>query len=168
MSPDFFPLIAGRVLEYQDELSAGSTWKLEILKTSSTYKRTTARCRWTAQDRRGERSWKTTLSRDGSWMRRGELFLPIPAEKLFPIPVVAGKKWRHDRWYYEVLSIEAQVSLGRTAGVRTSITGCLLVAWRCDEGSGESYFAPGVGLVKASSTDEQYPFSLLLRGFSDK
>ena len=167
-APDYFPLIAGRILEYRDELEAGSSWKLEILKTSATDKRTSARCRWTAEGPRGKRSWKTTLSRDGSWMRRGELFLPIPAETLFPIPAAVGKKWRYGRWEYEVASLDAQVDLGPEAGVPTNISGCLLVAWHFDEGSGENYYAPGIGLVKAASNDEQYPFSLLLRGFSDK
>lgn len=94
-------------------------------------------------------------------MYRGEGFLPIPCDKLFPLPVVVGKKWRHQRWSYEVAAVDAEVYLGEDAGEPMIIKNCLSVAWGFDEGSGENIYAPGIGLVKATSTDEQYPFGFV-------
>jgi hypothetical protein len=45
---------------------------------------------------------------------------------------------------------------------------CLGVVWHCDGGGGESVCAPGIGLVKACSNDEEYPFAFNLSGRSGR
>lgn len=165
-APDYFPLVAGRVLEYQGAYNtgeeAGTYRKLEILKVTTKGKRTTAQCRWTYEGRGKKTTWKTTLTKDKDWMLRGEAFLPIPGRKLFPLPVEAGKTWRVDRWQYQVGGTDGEVQIGEDAGVPIVLKNCLEVGWHFDEGAGEQIYAPGIGLVKATSTDEQYPFGFIL------
>ncbi len=168
---DYFPLTEGRVIEYEGEFDQGieaGTWrKLEILKVTSQGNTTTAECQWTYRKNGGQESvWKTTVSKDDAWMLRGEGFLPIPARKLFPLALVVGAQWRHDRWYYSVDALDYKLYLGEDAGVPLFLENCLQVSWHFDEGSGENIYAPKIGLVKATSNDEQYPFGFVMSNTS--
>lgn len=165
--PDYFPLKEGQVLEYQGAYDtgqeAGTYRKFEILKVTTKGDRTTAQCRWTYRGQDGkESSWNTTVTKDKDWMLRGEGFLPLPGRKLFPLPVAVGKEWRYERWSYRVASVDEKLHVGDDAGVPIILENCLAVGWACDEGAGEMIYAPGLGLVKAESNDEQYPYAFIL------
>lgn len=165
--PDYFPLKEGRVLEYQGAYDtgqeAGTYRKFEILKVTTKGERTTAQCRWTYRGSDGKEStWETTVTKDKDWMLRGEGFLPIPGRKLFPLPIAVGKEWRHERWEYGVAGVSGELQIGEDAGVPIVLKNCLEIGWHCDEGGGDQIYAPGIGLVKATSNDEQYPFGFII------
>jgi hypothetical protein len=163
---DYFPFKEGRSLEYQGAADvgpeAGSYRKLEILRVIRDGERTSAQCRWTYDGKAGQNSRETTLSCDAAWLSGDTSFLEMPSEKLFPIPPSVGRRWNCDRWNYEVVSSDLRVRIGEDFGAPLVFKDCLRVVWFCDEGGGELVFAPGIGLVKALSTDEQYPFNFFL------
>ncbi|MDE2143443.1 MAG: hypothetical protein KGJ84_13630 [Elusimicrobia bacterium] len=89
-------------------------------------------------------------------------FLELPVKKLFPVPPAPGATWEEGRWSFKVASLNAEVHVGDDAGVPMVLKDCLEVAWYFDEGSGAFYYDKTLGLVKAVSTDEQYPCAFVI------
>jgi hypothetical protein len=162
---DYFPLTEGRVIEYEGEFDQGieaGTWrKLEILKVTSQGNTTTAECQWTYRKNGGQESvWKTTVSKDDAWMLRGEGFLPIPARKLFPLALVVGAQWRHDRWYYSVDALDYKLYLGEDAGVPYSSRTACRSAGTLTKAAARISTRPKSGSSKPHRTTSNIPSAL--------
>jgi hypothetical protein len=163
----YLPLPPGRTLEYRPLVDsgdeAGSSRKLEVLDAQTAGGRTRTRCRWTFCGADGkDSSWETTVTEDAGWMTCDGSFLELPVAKLFPIAPALGATWDEVRWTFEVTDLHAEVYVGDDAGVPMIIKDCLEVSWHFDEGSGAFYYDKRLGLVKAESTDEQYPFAFVI------
>ena len=150
--PDFFPLIKGSVREYSMESAEGSGhYTIEILAVSTTDGVTKAKCRRTL-NWMGEPAKVTAFEaiNDGK-EARGE------AGTEFMLPLKVGTEWIRPprRYWIEVLDAVLETRAGK-------FTGCLRVAYQIaegDGGSGERYYAPGVGLIKVIENDEAAPFT---------
>lgn len=156
MSPDWFPLEPGLELLYERRGDGEERAELliELLSVS----------------RRGDElsaKGRRTLSGPGRPPRRGEFVVERRADGmyldgglLFPLPPVPGREWdaRPDRLFVESLDAEIAVPAGRFAGC---LKVGLLIAGG-DAGSGERFYAPGVGLVRSYYGDEASPYELSL------
>lgn len=163
----YLPLPPGRTLQYRplrdSGAESGARRKLEVLDSQSAEGRTRTRCRWSFRDAAGkESSWETTVTEDAGWMTCDGGFLGLPATRLFPVPPALGATWDEERWTFEVTDLHAEVYVGDDAGVPMIIKDCLEVTWRFDEGGGTFCYDKRLGLVKAESTDEQYPFAFVI------
>jgi hypothetical protein len=149
---DYFPLVEGARLEYALENSRGTgTLTVEVLEVSSAGAATTAECR-RAVKRPGEPETvaEFTVRRDASGVREGE-----NVEFLRPLEV--GTQWISPPRRFWIAALDAAVAT--PAG---KFEGCLRVAYLIaegDGGSGERFYAPGVGLVKVVESDEGEPFT---------
>lgn len=147
---DYFPLVKGAVREYSYENSAGTGgFTVEILEVSSQGPATTAKCRRTLT-LPGEpaRITEFTVTKDASGVHQGDAFE-------FKNPLAAGTEWISPprRYFIEALDAAVETPAGK-------FQDCLRVAYLIaegDGGSGERYYAPGVGLVKAVDNDEAEP-----------
>lgn len=156
---DYFPLAKGAVREYTTENASGKgTLKIEVLSVVKSKGATTAKCRRTAtwNDAPPEISEFEAVN-DSKEVR-------TDAGTEFKLPVKVGAKWTRSprRYWIETLDAEIETKAGR-------FTGCLKVAYLIaegDGGSGERYYAPGVGLVKIVENDEADPFTHELVGMS--
>ena len=152
---DYFPLIKGAVREYSYENSAGTGgFSVEILEVSAQDASTTAKCRRTL-NLPGEhgRIVEFTVTKDASGVHEGDAFE-------FKNPLAAGTEWISPPRRYWIEAIDAAVET--PAG---TFKDCLRVAYLIaegDGGSGERFYAPGVGLVKVVDNDEGDPFSFWL------
>lgn len=155
MRPDYFPLKAGRALEYEARVPDGrGSVLVEILAVDSTRGRLQARCRRTAR-------WP------GETPSTSEFDAVVDADAArsggaveFPLPGVVGQKWSAYPREYEIESLDGAVE---TPSGR--YTGCIVVRYMIaggDAGYGRRYFAPGVGFVHESCADEADPFELSL------
>ncbi len=149
MQTDYLPLKHGLKLEYDGE--HGSRQSFEVLGVREEDGAITAQCRWTYDGEKGRHSRVCQVVKDGSWAREG-------GRKLFPIPPKVGARWRDDRYEYAVESLNASVDLGEYGVIK----GCLRITWHFDEGGGEAFYAPGLGLVRDFSTDEDDPYERVL------
>lgn len=152
---DYFPLVEGAVREYALENSSGAgRFKVEVLGVETKGGVTTAKCRRTL-NLPGEpgRIVAFTVMKDASGVHEDGAFE-------FKNPVTVGTEWVRPprRFWIEALDAEVETPAGK-------FTGCLRVAYLIaegDGGSGERFYAPGVGLVKAVDNDEGEPLSLQL------
>lgn len=165
-SPEYLPLIPGLVLEYRGAYDAGreagSYRKLEILKAEKKGRSAVARCRWTYEGVDGKGSREAVVTAKDGWATNDGGFLELPVKKLFPVPPAVGADWTEGRWEHRISGLDTEVYIGDDAGVPMVIKNCLRVAWQFSEGSGENVYAPGIGLVKSTSTDEQFPYGFIL------
>lgn len=153
--PDYFPLVKGAVRAYSFENSRGiGGFTVEILDVSTRGAATTADCRRTLNlPGEPERTVSFAVTKDASGVHEGDVFE-------FKNPVEAGTEWASPprRFWIESLDADVETPAGR-------FTGCMRVAYLIaegDGGSGERFYAPDVGLVKAVDNDEGEPLVLQL------
>ena len=159
---DYFPLVKGALREYAMQSAEGSGhYTLEIIEVKTAGDVTTAKCRHTL-NWNGEPAivTKYDIVNDGKEIRRGK-------DTEFPLPAKIGSEWIRPprRYFIEALDASMQTPAGK-------FENCLRVSYQIaegDGGSGERYYAPGVGLVKVIENDEANPFthvlvSVILRG----
>lgn len=147
----FFPLRAGARWEYAVEDSEGrSDLVVEVLSVETRGPAVVARVRRTS--RGGTADYEARVDPREV---RGDGRLE------FPVPPTVGAEWSSGSRSFRVESLHAAVE---TPAGRFS--GCLRVSWLIaggDGGSGERFYAPGVGLVCEVERDEAEPWSRLLR-----
>lgn len=158
---DYFPLIPGLVLEYQGIAPAEppSTSRFEIL--SVTQKgptlRTVAKCRttWTSGSDSESRDFEIVKGR-----MRGRDGIFDERELVLPLPLAIGDSWSEGNLKCTVASFDATTRV--PAG---EFKNCLRIAYLIaagDAGSGERFYAPGIGLVREDHRDEASPWSRIL------
>jgi hypothetical protein len=141
---EYYPLEPGRVLSYELRRGGGrERLTLEFLE-GGRLRRT-----WTGAD--GARSSVETAERraDGVYLG-GELVLPAKA----------GARWGAPPREYTLEGFS-----GRATVPAGSFTGCARVSYLIaggDAGSGERFYAPGVGLVLETCRDESDPYETRL------
>jgi hypothetical protein len=152
--PDYFPLVKGAVRGYVIDGARPGSFTIEVLDVSATGAVTTAKCKRTMK-RPGEpsRIEEFTVTKDAAGVRSGP-------DVEFNYPAETGTQWISPprRFWIEALGAEVETPAGR-------FTGCMRVAYLIaegDGGSGERFYAPGVGLVKVVEHDEAEPFTWLL------
>lgn len=153
--PDYHPVEAGLLLEYRLRRSGGEeTLTLEYLESRREGERVVARLRRTWRGGpEGERvSVETVEKRPDGVYHAGRLVLPHPPVK--------GKSWDHPPRSYRLEGLDgrAEVPAGRYQG-------CARVSYLIaggDAGSGERFYAPGVGLVYEACREESDPYETRL------
>jgi hypothetical protein len=151
---DYFPLVPGLVLEYRSETAdSRHDLRFEVLSVSGQ----TAKCRKTIREPSGEKTVELEVRRTAQGVYNRD-FLE------FPLPARAGAKWSEAPRSYEIetLSGEAVTPAGK-------FSGCLKVSYLIaggDGGGGERFYAPGIGFVFESCSDELEPFNILLTKYS--
>jgi len=151
-TPDFFPLTKGAVREYSSETSqAKGTFKIEVLSVATSGGKTVAKCRRTV-NWSGEPPAVSEFEavKDSADTRSGGVIE-------FKLPLKIGTEWIISPRRYWIEALDAAVTT--PAG---SFKNCLRVAYLIaegDGGSGERWYAPGVGLVKVVENDEGDPFT---------
>lgn len=156
---DYFPLKKGQVRIYAAESASGiGTLRIEVLSVAKKGGKTTAKCRrsirWNDEP---PKISEFEAVNDGK-----EVHADTGTEFRFPVKV--GTKWSKSprRYWIEALDAEVETKAGR-------FKGCMRVAYLIaegDSGSGERYYAPGVGLVKVVENDEADPFTHDLTEYS--
>lgn len=153
--PDYFPLVKGAVREYATQNSAGAgTYTVEVLDVETKGEVTTAKVRRTVKlPKEPETVAEVTMTSDAAGVREG-------TDIEFNAPVKVGTEWVSSprRTWIESLDAAVETPAGK-------FTGCLRVAYLIaegDGGSGERFYAPGVGLVKVVDNDEGEPLSFAL------
>ena len=153
--PDYFPLVEGAVREYALENSSGAgSYLVEVLSVTTKGDVTTAKIRRTVKlPKEPETVAEVTMTSDAAGVREGTAVE-------FSRPLKVGTEWVRPprRFWIEALDAEVETPAGK-------FTGCLRVAYLIaegDGGSGERFYAPGVGLVKAVDNDEGEPMSFAL------
>ncbi len=148
---DYFPLVKGAVRGYVIDGARPGSFTIEILDVAIAGERTTAKCRRTIK-RPGEPSRldEFVVTKDVSGVRSG-------SDVEFDFPAAVGTVWISPprRFWIEALDAAVETPAGK-------FTDCLKVAYLIaegDGGSGERYYAPGVGLVKVVENDEAEPFT---------
>lgn len=134
---DYFPLSEGLVLEYRTRSSsAAGGYRFEVVSAATEGGTTRAHCRRTALP--VGMPADLTITKDARGVFLGEdLELPLPPER--------GRQWSRAPITYRIDSLQAVKTV--PAG---TFRGCLRVAYLIaggDGGSGERFYAPGVGLI---------------------
>ncbi len=149
---DYFPLVKGAERQYMISKAEGQgILSIEVLSVETSGGKTVAKCSRTLL-------WKEDLPvvtefevvADASGISAGG----VPE---FKFPATKGTEWILSPRRYWIEALDAEVAT--TAG---TFTDCLRVAYLIaegDGGSGERYYAPGVGLVKIVENDEGEPFT---------
>jgi hypothetical protein len=158
--PDYYPLIAGAVLEYRRDDAA---MKLEVL---SVGRQDAASGSMTAVVAKCRRTWQW----DGGAPEvndvevvRSDFGVYSGKRKLFPLPPKVGAKWNVPPEDFELMSLEERVEVPAGRFERCMRVHYLIGAG--DAGDGEIFYAPGVGLVKEVCRDEAAPYELKLVGY---
>jgi hypothetical protein len=149
--PDFLPLLPGLRLEYALK-RAGETSRLTVEHLAGEGGAVSVRRTWTAAD--GSSETQTTRAE-----RRADGVYDA-GTKILPLPPRAGASWAIPPYEFRVEGPAGEVAVpaGRfSAGLRVSY----LIAGG-DGGSGERFYAPGVGLVRELCADEADPFEATL------
>jgi len=150
--PDYLPLSPGLRLEYRVRRAQGTrSLTVEHLAAAGGV---LVRRTWTAPDGSTESETSRGERRADGVYDDGERVLPLPARP--------GAAWSRPPRAYRVESQGAAVSA--PAG---DFSGCLRVTYLIaagDAGCGERLYAPGVGLVRETCSDEADPFEILLTG----
>ncbi len=158
--PDYYPLIAGAVLEYRRDDAAE---KIEVLSVgredaaSGSMTAVVAKCRRTWQWDGGAPDVSDVE------IVKSDFGVYYAKEKLFPLPPKVGAKWNVPPDDFEIVSFEARVDV--PAG---GFDGCMHIRYLIgagDGGGGEIFYAPGIGLVKEVCRDEASPYELNLVGY---
>lgn len=151
MPADYFPLKKGalRVFAISDASRSG-TMRVEVLSVAKKDGGIMAKCRRVVEWRgKPAKAALFTVTKDAKGVRSGREFE-------FAAPIAIGTRWAGAHYEYWIESLDAAV---RTpAG---EFIGCLRVAYLIaggDSGSGERFYAPGVGLVKVVEAEEGDPF----------
>ncbi len=99
-----------------------------------------------------KRQWEVTITKGNGWVEED-------GKKLFPMPPSTDHApWHDERYEYSVSTLDAALSLGEYGVLR----GCLEIVWHFDEGGGMRLYAPGIGLVRMFSSDEDDPYDYTL------
>lgn len=159
LAHDYFPLAKGAVREYAVVNASGKgTFKIEVLTLSTDGPKTVAECRRVTILNGGPAQVTLhTIIRDSSEIR-------VDGVTEFKLPVKTGLEWILSPRRYWIEALDALMST--PAG---TFKKCLRVAYLIaegDGGSGERYYAPGVGLVKVVENDEAEPFTHELIAYS--
>ncbi|TBR26097.1 hypothetical protein EPO15_00930 [bacterium] len=148
---EYFPLQAGRFWEYDSDSSRGRRRvRVEIVSVEDDRGTTRA----SGRSRVGEGSWlEFSVVEDGSSLR-------VEGVVEFPLPPVVGAAWdaAGDALRIDSSRARAEVPAGR-------FTDCLRVVVLIaggDAGTGERLYAPGVGLVSETLSDEGEPSQRVL------
>lgn len=155
MAKDYFPLKKGAVRVFAMSNAEGSgTLTIEVLSMAKRGAVTKAKCRRTSQwVGKPAKTGTFIVTKDAKGVRSGK-------EVEYAAPVKTGTKWAAAQYEYWIESLSSSV---RTrAGF---FKGCLRVAYLIaggDSGSGERFYAPGVGLIKVVESEESAPFELEL------
>jgi hypothetical protein len=149
---DFFPLVPGARREYALANSQGTgTFTVEVLAVSTSGDRTVAQCRRTTH-------WQGVPLRVYLFeVVKDDADVSSDGIPEFLFPVQNGTEWILSPRRYWIEALDAVIET--KAGV---FKNCLRVAYLIaegDGGSGERYYAPGVGLVKVVENDEGDPFT---------
>lgn len=113
------------------------------------------------------RRWRTVEGKEESETSRAERRedgVYFDGEKVLPLPARVGTVWSRPPREYRVSDLKAAAQT--PAGC---FTGCLRVVYLIaagDGGSGERFYAPGLGLVRETCADESDPFELVLTSSS--
>lgn len=152
MSVDYFPLVKGAVREYSTKYASGTgSYKIEVLAVTIKGDTTTAKCRRTTKWMNEHPQVKTfTITNNAKGVR-------VDREVEFNYPVKVGTTWIRSprRFWIEAFDTWVKTPAGR-------FEGCMRVAYLIaegDAGSGERYYAPGIGLVKIVENEEANPFT---------
>ncbi|OGS37264.1 MAG: hypothetical protein A2506_04025 [Elusimicrobia bacterium RIFOXYD12_FULL_66_9] len=153
--PDFLPLVPGLHLEYALSRAQGRE-TLVVEHSAGPDGSVNVR-----------RTWRTTEGKEESETSRAERRADgvyFDGELVLPLPPRAGVSWARPPREYRVeeTSASAETPAGR-------FTGCLHVVYLIaagDGGSGERFYAPGLGLVRETCADESDPFELVLTSSS--
>lgn len=143
-------MVAGSALEYALSRAQGEgRLVVEVLSVAQGPKGPEARCRRTetigAESSRSE----FTVTKDSSWVR-------VDGQKELPCRPAVGMRWEAHAVSFMVEGLDAEVRV--PAG---EFAGCLKVSYLVaagDAGSGERFYAPGVGLVREECAEESDPF----------
>ena len=150
--PDFFPLVKGAERRYATSSARGWGFlTLEVLSVETAGDQTAAQCRKTVQP--GDAP--PTVEEFEALKNAAEVRSGDGIE--FKFPLAKGTEWivSPRRYWIEALDDAVETPAGR-------FTGCLRVAYLIaegDGGSGERWYAPGVGLVKIVENDEGDPYT---------
>ncbi|MBI5622214.1 MAG: hypothetical protein HY924_00400 [Elusimicrobia bacterium] len=156
--PDYFPLEAGSVFEFEVERDGGVGRQiLEVVSVEAAGGTVQALFRRTDGPAEDRQTVEYGVTRDPSWVRvEGELELPCS-----PAP---GMSWNAAPLSMKVSEVGAEVRV--PAG---TFQGCVRVSYLVaggDAGSGERFYAPGVGLVCEECSEEASPFTSRLVRYS--
>lgn len=147
-APDYLPLTPGQRLEYDERRAEGVRRVIvEVSADGATLHR-----RWVGEDGTPRSSGARIERRPDGVYIGGAMALPLP-----PRP---GASWTVAPLSFRV---EDAVSVALTPAGR--FADCLRVSYLIaagDAGSGERFYAPGVGLVREDCSDEGDPFELAL------
>ena len=152
---DYYPLKKGLVLDYRsDGVEGASSFKDETLSVATKNGKTTATVRKTIE-RPGKppEVKEFTVKRDSKGVYRY-------GEKELPLPVAVGKKWRIYPREYKIASLSETVTV--PAG---TFKDCLHVVYLVaggDGGSGEIFYAPGVGMLRTLCQEEDDSYEIVL------
>ena len=134
---DYFPLVEGLVLEYRTRSSFGAGgYRFEVVSAASEGGATRALCRRSPLAGGAPTEFTALKNERGVYLGQA-LELPLPLEP--------GREWSRAPETYRVDCLDAVKTV--PAG---TFRGCLRVAYLIaggDGGSGEKFYAPGVGLI---------------------
>ncbi len=151
---DYYPLSEGLSLEYETKNASGSgRMTIEVLSVRSERGALKARCRRTTQWGQEKRVEEYDVLKDATGVYAG-------AEPEFPLPARIGHQWRRYPNEYEVADLDAVTTV--PAG---TFRHCLKVSYLIaggDAGGGERYYAPSVGFVRETCSDENDPYEFTL------
>jgi hypothetical protein len=134
---DYFPLSEGLVLEYRTRSSSATGgYRFEVISVTADGETTCAHCRRSTLPPGVPAEFAVIKDARGVFLGK-ELELPLPLE--------LGRQWRRAPNTYRIESMQAVKTV--PAG---TFRGCLRVVSLIaggDGGSGERFYAPGVGLI---------------------
>lgn len=156
---DYYPLAKGLVLAYSsDSVEGPSTFKDECLAVAVKGDKTTATFRKTVEEPgKPPKVNEFTVTRDSKGVYRY-------GEKELGLPVKLGKKWTISPREYKITSLTETITV--PAG---TFKDCLEISYLVaggDGGSGQIYFAPGVGMIRTVCAEEDDSYKIDLTRYS--
>ncbi len=157
---DYFPLAKNSVRQYAVEKAQGKGLvSIEVSSVASAGGETVAQCTRTTL-------WNEELPKLEEFeVVKNATEVRCDGATEFKFPLQKGTEWIISPRRYTIEALDAEVTT--LAG---HFTGCLRVAYLIaegDGGSGERWYAPGVGLVKIVENDEGDPFTYELLSYLD-
>lgn len=155
MAKDYFPLKKGAVRVFAMSNAEGSgTLTIEVLSVAKRGPVTKAKCRRTSQ-------WAGKPAKTGTYTVTKDARGVISGKEVeYAAPVKVGTKWAAAQYEFWIESL-ASATRTRTGTFKDCLRVAYLIAGG-DSGSGERFYAPGVGLVKVVESEETDPFELEL------
>ncbi len=155
---EHFPLKPGLTLEYSIRSAQGEgRIVFNVLTTAKEGNVVRAQCRRTTSWEGEDRHYDYEVREDSTGVFSGKT-------KEFPLPLAVGLDWGAPPRNYRVAALDAEVSVpGGT------FKNCLRITYLIaggDAGSGERFYAPGVGYVKEVNAEEGEPFEVKLLRWS--